>query len=162
MGEIRRKDYDLQVYLPNLIPKFWDELAGVWFRHVEGVWADRELSDLEKYNLVIGKLEMEVLQRVSNVLFNPPAEGKYDMLKSTLLSIYESQARKVQRLVEYQKPSQLLRELRVLTDSKVGDDILSVLWMSYLPAAVRDTLLAVNNKELNVLSTIADELTALN
>lgn len=153
-----------QITVTSRIPEFWQDQPRTWFIQVEAVLHNQRLTDLAKYHLVIAKLGKQVISQVTDILLNPPADGKYEALKSRLLNIYEeSECRQIQKLIGEmdlgdQKPSQLLRRMKDLARDKVTDDTLNVLWQNHLPSAVRAVLAVSDTKDLSTLATIADKV----
>lgn len=152
------------VSLSTRIPDFWMDQPRAWFLQVEAVLDPQKMSDDAKYQVIIAKLGKEVIQQVTDILFDPPATHKYEALKTRLLSIYEeSENRRIQRLIGElslgeQKPSQLLRKMRDLARNKVADDTLVILWRNHLPAPVRAVLAVSDSKDLNTLAAMADQI----
>ena len=89
---------------------------------------------------------------------------KIDALKTRLLRIYEdSKNKQLQKLISEmelgdQKPSQRLRRMRELAKYKIPDDTLRILWQGHLPDAIRVVLAVSETKELDHLSSIADNV----
>lgn len=153
-----------QITVSSRIPDFWEDQPRTWFIQAESVLYNQKLSDAAKYHLIVAKLGKNVVRQVSDVLLNPPTEGKYDHLKRTLLDIYEeSETRKIQKLIGEmelgdQKPSQLLRRMRELARDKVNDSTLKIMWENLLPASVRAVLIVTDSKDLNTLASVADKV----
>ncbi|KOB72057.1 Uncharacterized protein OBRU01_07409 [Operophtera brumata] len=79
------------------------------------------MSDETKFNIEVSKLDKEAIQQVADVLVDPPAQNKYNTLRTRLLAIHEeSENRQLQKIIVEmelgeQKPSQLLRRMRDLS-----------------------------------------------
>lgn len=152
------------VALSSRLAEFWTDQPRVWFIRTEAIIASQRLADEAKFDLVISKLNKEVIAQVTDILINPPSSGKYEFLKNRLLTIYEeSQNRKIEKLISElelgeQKPSQLLRRMRELATNKFPDDTLRVLWQNRLPSQVRVVLAVSEGKDLESLATIADKV----
>lgn len=150
------------VSLGTRLPDFWTDQPRDWFIQVEAIMSPQHLSDLHKFNLVITKLGKDIIKNVTDVLANPPDTDKYATLKSRLLGIYEeTQKRQVQKLFREmslgdQRPSQLLRRMRELGKGKLEDEVILVLWLDHLPAAVRTVLATKETKDLDILADVAD------
>lgn len=164
MTEDTRETEVAQITVTSRIPDFWEDQPRTWFIQAESVLYNQKLSDAAKYHLVIAKLGKHVVQQVTDILVKPPAEGKYELLKTTLLAIYEeSETRQIQKLMGEmelgdQKPSQLLRRMRELARDKVNNETLNILWQNHLPASVRAVLVVTDTKDLSILASIADKV----
>lgn len=103
------------VALSTRLAQFWTDQPRVWFIRTEAILASQKLKDEAKFDIVISKLNKEVISQVTDILINPPITGKYEALKNRLLAIYEeSHNRQIQKLISDlelsdQKPSQLHR-----------------------------------------------------
>ncbi|XP_026736735.1 uncharacterized protein LOC113500224 [Trichoplusia ni] len=153
------------ITVTSRIPEFWTNMPRLWFNQFECVMAQQKQGDESKYNLVVSKLDMDVLQQVSDILRDPPAQDKYSTLKQRLISVYEESAeqqfRKLVSEIELgsQKPSQLLRKMADLgRNPEISGQALCNLWLAKLPAAVRAGLAVTQEKDLEKLATIADKI----
>lgn len=146
------------------LPDFWKDQPRLWFIQVEAVLQPQHISDEVKYNLIVAKLNKEIIQQVTDILVSPPATNKYAALKTRLLSVYEeTENRKIQKLISEmdlgdQSPSQLLRKMRDLAGDKIKDETLIVLWQNHLPTAVRAVLAVADKSNLDILASIADTI----
>ncbi|KAJ8704331.1 hypothetical protein PYW08_013055 [Mythimna loreyi] len=153
------------ISVTSRIPEFWTKMPRLWFDQFESVMAPQKQGDEAKYHLVISKLNMDVLQQVSDILRNPPSQDKYMALKDRLISVYEESAeqqfRKLVSEIELgnQKPSQLLRHMADLgRNSEISGQALCNLWLAKLPTAVKAGLAVTQEKDLNKLANIADKI----
>lgn len=152
------------ISLASRIPEFWTDQPRVWYIQLEAMLAPQKLADSAKFNLVVSKLGKEVIQQVTDILIDPPADGKFELLKKKLLAIYEeSENRQIQKLISEmelgeQRPSQLLRRMQDLARGKIGSEMLTVLWQNHLPASVRGVLAATETTDPERLATIADKI----
>lgn len=152
------------ITLTSKIPDFWTDQPRVWFIRTEAMLAPQKLSDEARYDIIVSKLGKDAIQQVTDLLIEPPPTKKYEALKARLLKIYEeSKNRQLQKLISEmelgeQKPSQLLRRMKELAKDKIPDDTLRILWQGHLPSAVRAVLAVSDTKELEHLSTIADNV----
>lgn len=147
------------------IPEFWQEQPRLWFAQFEAIVSPQKQGDEYKYQLAVSKLSRDALQQCSDILYTPPAEGKYNSLKERLLKVYEeSPERQFQRLVGEmdlgsQKPTQLLRKMMTLArNCQASDETVHRLWMARLPTPVRAVLTASQDQTLENLGTIADKV----
>lgn len=152
------------ISLSARIPDFWPDQPRLWFIQVEAILAQQKAGDYANYNIVVAKLNKEVIQQVADILADPPEIGKFDTLKTRLLEIYEeSESRQIQKLISEmelgdQRPSQLLRRMRELARSKINDETLTILWQGHLPSSVRAVLAVTATKDLDKLAIIADRI----
>lgn len=141
---------------------FWPAYPRLWFTHFEAVMGPQKQGDEVRYQAAIARLGLDALQQISDIVANPPAENKYEAIKSRLISAYEeSETRKLQKLMEEmelgdQKPSQLLRKMRELAVNKISDDTLRMMWSKLLPPSVRAVLSISDSPDLDKLSRVAD------
>lgn len=153
------------ITLSARIPEFWNEMPRLWFAQMESVVASQKQGDAVKFNLVISKLGREALQQVSDIVFSPPENDKFQTLKDRLLQVYEESAeRQFQKLVGEmelgsQKPSQLLRKMRDLgRKAQISEKTLHSLWMSRLPSSIRAVLTVSQDQDVENLAKIADKI----
>ena len=65
------------------IPPFWPEKPAVWFAQVEGHFLLSGISDDKtKFYYVISQLEHRYAAEVEDIIVAPPAQGKYEILKT--------------------------------------------------------------------------------
>ncbi|KAI8419718.1 hypothetical protein MSG28_008405 [Choristoneura fumiferana] len=103
--------------------------------------------------------------QVDDVVNKPPSEGKYEKIKSALISrLTPSNKDCLRQVVKYEelgdrKPSQLLRHMRSLGGSAMTDEMLLFLWSSRLPAQVQALLqLNLYHMDLDTLAELADKV----
>jgi len=119
--------------------------------------------DLTKYNTIVGVIESDVLDFVSDIVLAPPATRRYRAIKARLINQFtDSDTKKLNTLLnELQlgdnKPSNLLRRMRELSCGKVGDELLKTLWLQKLPATIQ-TILSTNTSPLTDLLPLADTM----
>lgn len=143
---------------------FWCDEPYLWFIQAESILAPQKLGDDAKFNLIVGKLGKDVIQQVSDLLRDPPANKKYEALKTRLISVYEeSESRQFEKLLRDmelgdQKPTQLLRRMRDLARGKIPDCALAMLWLRQLPSSVRGVLAVTDTKSPEALAAVADKI----
>jgi hypothetical protein len=123
-------------------------------------------DDKLKFNILIANLGYEYLKLVVDVVFEPPATGRYEKMKSELIKkLADSNDTKVWKLLEGQKiedrmRSQFYRDLKRLASTLISDDVVLVLWRSRLPLSIRlaldDQLKDQEDQNENVLTEKAD------
>lgn len=126
------------ITLTSKIPDFWTDQPRAWFLRTEAMLAPQKLSDESRFDIIVSKLGKDSIQQVMDILENPPAVKKFDILKQRLLAIYE-ESKKLLCEMELgdQKLSQLLRRMQELANNKIPDDTLQMLWQVHLPSAAR-------------------------
>ncbi|CAH2243884.1 uncharacterized protein LOC120636793 [Pararge aegeria] len=152
------------ITLTSKILDFWTDQPRILFIRTEAMLAPQKLSDDARYDIVVSKLSKDAIQQVTDLLIEPPAVKKFETLKARLLLFTRSlKTKQLQKLISEmelgdQKPSQLLRRMRELAKDKIPNDTLRILWQGHLPSAVRAVLAVSETKELEHLSTIADNV----
>lgn len=120
------------------------------------------------FDLVVGQLERQDVDEISDLLLSPPETGKYQAIKQRLLQVYEeSEHKQLQRLLSEMelgdmKPSQLLRRMKTLACKSIADTTLKLMWMNHLPQSTRAVLAVSENimKQLDLeeLALMADKI----
>lgn len=144
------------------IPPFWRSDPALWFAQVEAQFhTTNTRSDSTKYFTVIAALDCTVLQQVSDLIAAPPAERKYESLKTQLIAAFsdskEKQFRQLLTELELgdQRPTQLLRHMKTLADGQVNNDLLRTLWLQRRPTSVQLVLSVSEGVELAKMAEIA-------
>ncbi|GBM60158.1 hypothetical protein AVEN_86295-1 [Araneus ventricosus] len=145
-------------------PPFWETDPDLRFLQLESQFMLSSIStDETKFHTVVAALDSKVLSSVSDIVRNPPADNKYDALKTRIFNYFSlSQSTKLRVLLQDlqlgdKKPSQLLQEMRNLAAEKVSEDVLKTIWMQRLPTSIQQ-ILTVSNDNLDGLSLIADKV----
>jgi hypothetical protein len=116
-----------------------------------------------KFNHVVGSLDTDVAELISDFLTWPATATPFTGLKNRIIQEFEeSEGRKVTKLLTElelgdKKPSQLLREIRTLAGTQVKDDLLKTIFIQRLPVTTR-SILATSKDDLDTLGTMADKL----
>lgn len=149
----------------SALPEFWSEMPRLWFATFENTILKQKKGDDANFTLVLSKLSREALQQVSDILYKPPSQGKYQAIKDRLLQVYEeSSERQFQKLVSElelgsQKPSQLLRRMKELArNCQASEETVHSLWLARLPASVKAVLTVCQNQASDDLAKIADKI----
>lgn len=129
------------------VPPFWPEEPEIWFAQVEGQFAISGITaDSTKFNYVISQLDNKYSREVKDVIISPPANNKYDKLKTELIKrLTASNEKKLKQLMMHEelgdrKPSQFLRHLQSLAGVEVPEDFLKTIWISRLPHSIQTVL----------------------
>lgn len=145
-------------------PPFWETNPELWFIQLESQFKLSGITvDDTKFHVVVAALDSKILSSVSDIIRAPPAEKKYDILKKRILDHFsQSESSKLRLLLQElmlgdKRPSQLLQEMRNLSNGKIGDDVLKSLWLQRLPIAIQQ-ILSVSQSNLDDLSLIADKV----
>lgn len=132
-------------------PTFCKEQPDLFFIQMESQFAVAGITvDSTKYHHVISSLDAKFLLHVSDIIRNPPAEGKYAAVKKALIDEFtDSDQKKVRKLIKEielgdLKPSQLLKRMKDLANGKIDDDVLKQLWIERLPEAIRAVITIVD------------------
>lgn len=155
---------EMKVSVSIRIPPFWAERPELWFAQVESQFAlHRITSDGAKYNYIVGNLDGNTLQYISDSVINPPAQDKYDHIKQKITECFaESGQKKITKLLSDvqlgdQRPSQLLNRQRTLAGATVNEEFLKSLWLRQLPSNVQ-AIVAASTANLNELAKLADTI----
>ncbi|XP_023235378.1 uncharacterized protein LOC111634772 [Centruroides sculpturatus] len=146
------------------LPPFWDKTPELWFANIEAQFAISGITkDSTKYYSVVSALNSDVLNYVSDIVLNPPAENRYNTLKARLLADFsDSEQRRIKALLSDialgdEKPSHVLRKMRQLANNKLGEDFLKTLWLQRLPQQTQ-AILAASDDGLENLAIMADKI----
>lgn len=98
------------------------------FAIVEGQFVTAGITDDKmKFTILTGNLETWYLEKMEDIVLNPPATGRYEKLKGGLIrALAESDSDRVTRLVENEvmgdrKPSQFYHDLKKLASRSALD-----------------------------------------
>lgn len=145
------------------IPPFWAHDPELWFRQVESQFALSGItSDDTKFYYITGNLEARYAADVRDILLDPPATERYQLLKTELIRrLGTSQEKKSRQLLEHEeigdrKPSQFLRHLRGLAGTAVPDELLKTIWLGRLPASMQAILVTQAEAGLDKMAELAD------
>lgn len=146
------------------VPPFWKQDPQLWFLQLEAQFANSNIvTDLTKFNTIVGNVESDILSSVSDIIRNPPAINCYETIKTRLIAQFQtSDNSKLKHLLHHltlgdSKPSDLLRKMRDLSCGKVGDELLKTLWLQRLPNNIQ-SVLACSADALPALATMADKI----
>ena len=83
------------------LPAIIKNRPDIWFLLIEAEFAaSRTRNDDAKYNSIIRALDSDTLQQITNVLYNPPTQDKYQYLKRVLTQwLSDSRQKQIQRLL---------------------------------------------------------------
>lgn len=146
------------------IPPFWKANVKLWIAQCDNAFRYSDIkSDETKYSALVANIDAEVLSHVSDIVLNPPDNGKYDCLCKRLISEFEdSETQKIKKLLNElhlgdERPSHLLRKMKELAGNKITDDFLQNLWLQRMPSHIQ-AVLSASSEPLEKLATIADKV----
>lgn len=132
-------------------PLFCAEQPDLYFIQMESQFAVAGITvDQTKYHHVISSLEAKYLLQIGDIIRNPPATGKYDAVKTALISEFtDSDQKKLRKLIKEielgdLKPSQLLKRMKELARNQISDDIVKQLWIERLPETIRAVITIID------------------
>lgn len=146
-------------------PPFWRENPALWFKQLESqfITSGITVSDT-KFHTAVSALDTAVISQVSDLIMNPPAEGKYELLKQRLQERFaDSEEQRFRKLLGNldlgdRKPSHLWREMRELAgNNNLNEHILKSLWMQRLPTQSQ-AILSAEEGNTDRLLILADRI----
>jgi hypothetical protein len=136
-----------------------------WFVMLEAQFEAAHITnDRAKYSAVIANLGEQYLDQIEDILFDPPATRRYELLKAELIRrLTDSDRKRVQRLLETEEigdrtPSQFYRDLKKLATPAISEDRILTLWKNRLPTNMRLILASAKATSANDLTDIADRI----
>lgn len=146
-------------------PPFWRENPALWFRQLESQFITNGITVSDtKFHIAVSALDTAVISQVSDLVMNPPAQGKYELLKQRLQERFaDSEEHRFRKLLSNidlgdRKPSHLWREMRELAgNNHFNKQILKSLWMQRLPAQSQ-AILSAEEGNMERLLTLADRI----
>lgn len=146
------------------VPQFSTTNVKLYFAQLEANFSIANITEEKtKFSYLVAAIDTEYLKYVSDVVFDPPAQNPYSILKEKLLEQFEhSENKKLKTLLQDltlgdKKPSQLLHEMRELSNNKLDDSFLKNLWFGHLPNHMQ-AILATSNENLSQLALMADKI----
>ncbi|XP_043506110.1 uncharacterized protein LOC122526658 [Polistes fuscatus] len=146
-------------------PPSWKENPVLWFAQAEATFhITRVTSDTTKFRHLVVHLDQDILPFISDILVEPPEEGKFDALKARIISDFdESSETKLRKLLRSSqptdaKPSNILQRLRNIANGQCTDNILRTLFMEQLPDCIRSILAISEVTDLTKLALQADKI----
>ncbi|KAI5721773.1 hypothetical protein M8J77_025546 [Diaphorina citri] len=144
-------------------PPFWKNKPDIWFAQIEAQFRTSQVTaDQTKFDIAISAIDSQILEVVSDIILQPPADNKYENLKGRLIAHYSgSETERFQKLLSGMtlgdlKPSELLRNM-ISISSNLPDSFLKNLWLQHLPTHVRQ-ILVTQEGDLKKLSETADAI----
>lgn len=140
-----------------------------WF-NTQGISSisNEKKRDQEMYNALITNMDDRLFQQVQSVVSNPPEDGKYQYIKSAIVSRFaESAITRLERLshgiqLGDQKPSHLLTLLQH-TNATTDESVVKGFWIQRLPPQARAVVAGIEESQpqitLQNLAAAADAIT---
>lgn len=146
------------------VPPFWKKNPQLWFLQLEAQFTTSNITtEQTKFNHIVGVIDTDILDYVSDIVLAPPARNPYQTIKDRLIKQFTAtDQQKLKSLLEEltlgdMKPTDLLRKMRVLACNKVGDEFLRTLFLQRLPTMIH-TFLATSTAPLEELAQLADQM----
>ena len=147
------------------LPEFWKNDPSMWFAQAEAQFALAGIvRDDTKYYHIISRIDQSIICHVSDLIQNPPAQQKYDAVKTRLISRFElSSQAKLERLLNAcdlgdMRPTHLLARMQELgAGLNINDDVMKVLFLQRMPEKMRP-ILSISDGTLSKLAEMADKM----
>lgn len=149
------------------IGPFWKRDPTLWFAQLEAQFTLAGITREDtRYYHVLASIDSEILACCSDIIRDPPDDGKYTKIKERITQEYStSEQNRMQQLLRGcelgdRKPSQLLREMKELARDVITDEkMIKNLWMQQLPETTQAVLqVSEATLQLPQLAEQADKL----
>ncbi|KAL0859359.1 hypothetical protein ABMA27_010199 [Loxostege sticticalis] len=147
------------------VPPFSPDEPEIWFALLEGQFECCNIKDdSTKFINVINNLDIQHSKAVKDILLNPPAQNRYNKIKSELIKrLCASKENKVRQLLVHEelgdrKPSQFLRHLQDLAGPSVPADFIKTIWCNRLPQNIQTVLASQPTQPLDQQADLADRI----
>lgn len=147
------------------LPKFNKKDLNFWFVLVESEFrASKVFDDDVKFNAVLRALDENTARQLADIIEAPIKKDRYKLLKGTILERFKNPRQSElnsllkDSVLGEKKPSELLREMRILARDDLSDGILHELWLERLPGTVKPLLAMSEGMSLTGLAEMADRI----
>lgn len=147
------------------LPKFNKKDLNFWFLMVESEFRASRIDDDDiKFNAVMRALDESTARQLADIVGAQIDNERYAVLKQTILDRFKNPRQSELNLLLKdlvlgdKKPSELLREMRILAKDDVKDGLLHELWLERLPATIKPLLAMSEGMSLNGLAEMADRI----
>ncbi len=147
------------------LPTFWTEQPAIWFAQAEAQFNIRNIiADDTKYYYVVSALDQATAKRIIDLLSAPPANDKYNALKTRLTDTYSlSEFERGSQLLHLpdlgdSKPSQLMDNMLALLGTHAPCFLFRSLFLERLPEDIRSVLVHSREQDCRQLAKAADSL----
>ena len=149
------------------LPTFWSSQPEVWFAQAEAQFNLRKITaDDTKYYYVLAALDQPTATRLLDLISHPPADDKYEALKTRLIDTFGlSERERASRLLHFRelgdtKPSVLMDEMLALLGDHSPCFLFQQLFFERLPEDIRVQLVDSTADDYRHLAKKADALWA--
>ena len=149
------------------LPTFWSSQLEVWFAQAEAQFNLRKITaDDTKYYYVLSALDQPTATRLLDLISHPPADDKYEALKTRLIDTFGlSERERASRLLHFRelgdtKPSVLMDEMLALLGDHSPCFLFQQLFLERLPEDIRVQLVDSEADDYRHLAKKADALWA--
>ena len=155
----------LPIHTPSRIelPAFIQEDVRLWWAQVEARLNLAGIKDdLSRFRYVIAGLPLEVIKKVSDLVYTEPLVDPFGTLRTRIINEFEpTDSAKLRQLLEGcqlgdRLPSELLREMRKLAQDRLSDDVLRELFFKRLPTSLTTIFLTTGVTDLEKAAQAAD------
>ena len=126
------------------LPTFWSSQPEVWFAQAEAQFNLRKITaDDTNYYYVLAALDQPMATRLLDLISHPPADDKYEALKTRLIDTFGlSERERASRLLHFRelgdtKPSVLMDEMLALLGDHSPCFLFQQLFLERLPEDIR-------------------------
>ena len=149
------------------LPTFWSSQPEVWFAQAEAQFNLRKITaDDTKYYYVLAALDQPTATRLLDLISHPPADDKYEALKTRLIDTFgPSERERASRLLHFcelgdTKPSVLMDEMLALLGDHSPCFLFQQLFLERLHEDIRVQLVDSEADDYRHLAKKADALWA--
>ena len=153
------------------LPDFWRSNVSAWFKQVDAQFRiSNTTSEQLKFDYVIQKLDHNTIDRVQDLIEDPPETSQFTLLKARLLTCFKKS--NYQKLLEFRdlpslgdrRPSELMDQL-LSTIAGIGHTtdscpFVEFAFLSRLPEHIRIVVSQVKWDDLRTLADKSDEIWA--
>lgn len=140
----------------------------MWFAQAEAQFALAGVTqDETKFHHIVAKIDQSVICHVADLVKQPPANDKYDAIKTRLVARFElSPQSKLEKLLGAcdlgdLRPTHLLAKMQELASGlNVDEAFLKMLFIQRLPANIRPVL-SINDGSLAKIADMGDKMVDL-
>ena len=147
------------------LPTFWTSQPQVWFQQAEAQFTIRNITvDQTKYAYTVAALDQDTAGRLLDLLRAPPAENKYEAIKTRLTRTFGLTRRvRANRLLRMgdlgdRMPSVLMDEMLALLDGHQPCMLFEQLFLNRMPDDIRLQLTDTDFTDPRKVAEHADEL----
>ncbi|XP_049287541.1 lipase 1-like [Anopheles funestus] len=133
------------------LPPFWTSSPNTWFIQAEAQFENAGTKlDRTKYAHLLTAMSPEIIEKVIDIVQNPPAQNRYTFLKDALLQrLSISEEQRISKLLYNAEmgdssPSDFHRRLMQLAGStEFSDKLIFRLWLGRLPKAIEIAIISM-------------------